>query len=120
MPVPPTSPHDNLAILVIVVVAAYFCVVYWTLALRLVAIVALTFGIPIAIFTEAALSFVGVGIRPPQASWGQMVGQGQSLVRSYPHLLLFPTMAIGLTMLGFTFLGDGLRDALDPRLARKL
>ena len=78
-------------------------------------IVALTFGIPTAIFTEAALSFVGVGIRPPQASWGQMVGQGQDLVRSYPHLLFFPTAAIGLTMLGFTFLGDGLRDALDPK-----
>jgi oligopeptide transport system permease protein len=78
-------------------------------------IVALTFGIPTAIFTEAALSFVGVGIRPPQASWGQMVGEGQAFVRSYPHLLLFPTLAIGLTMLGFTFLGDGLRDALDPK-----
>ena len=78
-------------------------------------IVALTFGIPTAIFTEAALSFVGVGIRPPQASWGQMVGEGQEFVRSYPHLLLFPTLAIGLTMLGFTFLGDGLRDALDPK-----
>jgi ABC-type dipeptide/oligopeptide/nickel transport system permease subunit len=78
-------------------------------------IVALTFGIPTAIFTEAALSFVGVGIRPPQASWGQMVGEGQEFVRSYPHLLLFPSLAIGLTMLGFTFLGDGLRDALDPK-----
>ena len=78
-------------------------------------IVALTFGIPTAIFIEAALSFVGVGIRPPQASWGQMVGEGQAFVRSYPHLLLFPTLAIGLTMLGFTFLGDGLRDALDPK-----
>jgi ABC-type dipeptide/oligopeptide/nickel transport system permease subunit len=78
-------------------------------------IVALTFGIPVAIFTESALSFVGVGIRPPQASWGQMVGEGADYVRSYPHLLLFPTLAIGLTMLGFTFLGDGLRDALDPK-----
>jgi ABC-type dipeptide/oligopeptide/nickel transport system permease subunit len=78
-------------------------------------IVALTFGVPTAIFTEAALSFVGVGIRPPQASWGQMVGEGQAFVRSYSHLLLFPTLAIGLTMLGFTFLGDGLRDALDPK-----
>ena len=78
-------------------------------------IVALTFGIPTAIFTEAALSFVGVGIRPPQASWGQMVGEGQAYVRSYAHILFFPVLAIGLTMLGFTFLGDGLRDALDPK-----
>ncbi len=80
-------------------------------------IVATTFGIPTAIFTEAALSFVGVGINPPQASWGQMVGVGTDtgLVQSSPHILLFPVAAIGLTMLGFTFLGDGLRDALDVR-----
>jgi len=81
-------------------------------------IVALTFGIPTAIFTEAAISFIGVGIRPPQASWGQMVGEASQrigLVQSTPHLLLFPVVAIGLTMLGFTFLGDGLRDALDPK-----
>lgn len=80
-------------------------------------IVALTFGIPTAIFTEAALSYVGVGIRPPQASWGQMVGAGSQpgLVQTDPHMLIFPVVAIGLTMLGFTFLGDGLRDALDPK-----
>lgn len=81
-------------------------------------IVALTFGIPTAIFTEASISFVGVGIRPPQASWGQMVGEASQrigLVQTDPHLLLFPVIAIGLTMLGFTFLGDGLRDALDPK-----
>jgi ABC-type dipeptide/oligopeptide/nickel transport system permease subunit len=79
-------------------------------------IVALTFGIPVAIFIEAALSFVGVCIRPPQASWGQMVGVGQQYIRSVQHLMLFPSLAIALTMLAFTFLGDGLRDALDVRL----
>jgi oligopeptide transport system permease protein len=80
-------------------------------------IVAMTFGIPTAIFTEAALSFVGVGIRPPQASWGMMVADGSKpgYIQSDPHMLLFPVLAIGLTMLGFTFLGDGLRDALDPK-----
>jgi ABC-type dipeptide/oligopeptide/nickel transport system permease subunit len=80
-------------------------------------IVALTFGIPTAIFTEAALSFVGVGIRPPQASWGQMVAEGSKpgYIETDPHMLLFPVLAIGLTMLGFSFLGDGLRDALDPK-----
>jgi ABC-type dipeptide/oligopeptide/nickel transport system permease subunit len=80
-------------------------------------IVALTFGIPTAIFTESALSFIGVGIRPPQASWGQLVGEGSSpgYIQTDPHMLLFPVLAIGLTMLGFTFLGDGLRDALDPK-----
>lgn len=80
-------------------------------------IIALTFGIPTAIFTEAALSFVGVGIRPPQASWGQMVAEGSKpgYIETDPHMLLFPVLAIGLTMLGFSFLGDGLRDALDPK-----
>jgi ABC-type dipeptide/oligopeptide/nickel transport system permease subunit len=80
-------------------------------------IVAATFGIPSAIFTEAAISFVGVGIRPPQASWGQMVGDASSPadILADPHMLIFPVAAIGLTMLGFTFLGDGLRDALDPK-----
>ncbi|MFM9105678.1 MAG: ABC transporter permease [Chloroflexota bacterium] len=80
-------------------------------------IVALTFGIPTAIFTEAALSYIGVGIRPPQASWGSLVGEGSraGYIQTDPHMLLFPVLAIGLTMLGFTFLGDGLRDALDPK-----
>lgn len=80
-------------------------------------IVAATFGVPAAIFTEAAVSFAGVGIRPPQASWGQMVGIASQpqYIRTDPHMLLFPVLAIGLTMLGFTFLGDGLRDALDPK-----
>jgi oligopeptide transport system permease protein len=80
-------------------------------------IVAATFGIPTAIFTEAAISFVGVGIRPPGASWGQMVGAAAQpqYIRTDPHMLLFPVLAIGLTMLGFTFLGDGLRDALDVK-----
>lgn len=80
-------------------------------------IVSLTFGIPTAIFTEASLSFVGVGLMPPNASWGQMVSVASNpgIVQAYPHILVFPVLAIGLTMLGFTFLGDGLRDALDIR-----
>jgi oligopeptide transport system permease protein len=79
-------------------------------------VVALTFGIPQAIFIEASLSFVGVGIRPPQPSWGQMVGTGQQYIQSATHLMLFPCLAIALTMLAFTFLGDGLRDALDVKM----
>jgi ABC-type dipeptide/oligopeptide/nickel transport system permease subunit len=80
-------------------------------------IVAATFGIPTAIFIEAALSYVGIGIRPPQASWGQMIGDASNpaMIQSDPHMLFFPALAIGLVMLGFTFLGDGLRDALDPK-----
>src|SRR5256712_909081 len=79
-------------------------------------VVAVTFGIPEAIFTEAALSFIGVGINPPTPSWGQMVGEGQQYIRSYWHLSVFPSIAITITMLSFTFFGDGVRDALDPKL----
>jgi ABC-type dipeptide/oligopeptide/nickel transport system permease subunit len=79
-------------------------------------VVAVTFGIPEAIFTEAALSFIGVGINPPTPSWGQMVGEGQQYIRSYWHLCVFPSIAIAITMLAFTFFGDGVRDALDPKL----
>jgi ABC-type dipeptide/oligopeptide/nickel transport system permease subunit len=79
-------------------------------------VVAVTFGIPQAIFTEAALSFIGVGINPPTPSWGQMVGEGQQYLRTYWHLCVFPSIAIALTMLSFTFVGDGVRDALDPKL----
>ena len=78
-------------------------------------VVAVTFGIPEAIFTEAALSFIGVGINPPTPSWGQMVGEGQQYLRSYWHLCVFPAIAIAVTMLAFTFFGDGVRDALDPK-----
>jgi len=79
-------------------------------------VVAVTFGIPEAIFTEAALSFIGVGINPPIPSWGQMVGEGQQYIRSYWHLCVFPSIAIAVTMLAFTFFGDGVRDALDPKM----
>lgn len=81
-------------------------------------IVALTFGVPQAIFTEASLSFIGVGINPPTPSWGQMVGEYQGYIRASWHLSLFPAAAIALIMMAFTFFGDGLRDALDPRMKR--
>jgi oligopeptide transport system permease protein len=81
-------------------------------------IVRLTYGIPQAIFIEAVLSFIGLGVRPPQASWGTMIEQGNQAIFSAPHLVLFPAIVIALTMLAFNFLGDGLRDALDPRTAR--
>jgi oligopeptide transport system permease protein len=79
-------------------------------------IVAITFAIPLAIFTEAALSFAGIGINPPTPSWGQMVGQYEVYIQSSPWMSVPPAAAIALTMLAFTFLGDGLRDALDPRM----
>jgi oligopeptide transport system permease protein len=78
-------------------------------------IVAVTLGVPTAIFTEAGLSFIGFGINDPLPSWGKMVSDSLAYVRVYWHLGLFPTFALAITMLSFSFVGDGLRDALDPR-----
>jgi oligopeptide transport system permease protein len=81
-------------------------------------IVTLTFGIPQAIFLEAVLSFLGVGIQPPQPTWGQMVYDGYEAIYANPTAVVFPALSIGFTLLAFTFIGDGLRDALDPRMRR--
>jgi ABC-type dipeptide/oligopeptide/nickel transport system permease subunit len=81
-------------------------------------IVAGTLGIGSAIVEVAALSFLGLGAQQPQAEWGSMIGFDYNLFFSAPHLIIFPGLAITLTVLGFNLLGDGLRDALDPRLNR--
>lgn len=81
-------------------------------------IVTATISIPEAIFTEAFLSFIGLGISAPRASWGMLASDALTALRSYPHLLLFPALAICLTLLAFNFIGDGLRDALDPRMRK--
>ena len=82
-------------------------------------IVAVTLGIPGAILAEATLAYIGVGVQPPRASWGSLIAEGQRYVRSDPHLVVFPAICIALALIGFTFLGDGLRDALDPKLKGK-
>lgn len=81
-------------------------------------IVTVTMCIPAAIFTEAFLSFIGLGVSAPAASWGMLTSDAVAGIRSYPHMLFFPAMAIAITMLAFNFLGDGLRDALDPQLRK--
>ena len=81
-------------------------------------LVTLTFSIPGAIFTEAFLSFVGLGVNAPMASWGVLCNDAIGALAIYPHQLLFPAAAISITILAFNFLGDGLRDALDPRLRK--
>jgi oligopeptide transport system permease protein len=82
-------------------------------------IVSLTLGIPMAVFAEASLSFLGVGINPPMPSWGQMIGRdGITNMTYYWHLAFFPALMIAITMLGFTLMGDGLRDALDPQMVQ--
>ena len=82
-------------------------------------LVTATFRIPAAILTESTLSFIGLGIQPPFSSWGVLASDGFAAMRSYPHLILFPGLAILVTLLGFHMLGDSLREALDPRVARE-
>ena len=79
-----------------------------------VLIVTLTFRIPSAILAESTLSFIGLGLTPPAASWGTLANEGWKALKFYPHLIIFPSLAIFVTMLAFNFVGDGLRDALDP------
>jgi len=83
-----------------------------------VTIVAVTFQVTNAIFGEAFLSYIGVGIQPPLTSWGQLVSMGISEMRDNPYMLVFPSLAITLTMLALQLIGDGLRDATDPKLRR--
>jgi peptide/nickel transport system permease protein len=77
-----------------------------------------TLGIGTAILDAAGLSFLGLGARPPRPEWGAMLGQGRYSMFTAPHIVLFPGLAIMLTVLGFNLLGDGLRDSLDPKLRR--
>jgi oligopeptide transport system permease protein len=79
-------------------------------------VVAETLAIPGYITTEAFLSFIGLGVNPPTPSWGAMISDGSRVVRTYPNQAIFPALALAITMFSFNFLGDGLRDALDPRL----
>lgn len=79
-------------------------------------IVYMSMDIPAFIFDEAFLSFLGLGVQPPNTSWGVLVFEGQGSMAQHPHELLFPAGVICLTFLAFNLLGDGLRDALDPRL----
>jgi oligopeptide transport system permease protein len=75
-----------------------------------------TLAIPSYIATEAFLSFIGLGVNPPTPSWGAMISDGSRFIRTYPNQAIFPALALAITMFAFNFLGDGLRDAFDPRL----
>ena len=79
-------------------------------------IVAETLAIPAYIAFEASLSFIGLGVNPPTPSWGAMISEGSQALRTYPNQTLFPALALAIVMFAFNFLGDGLRDALDPRM----
>jgi oligopeptide transport system permease protein len=79
-------------------------------------IVAVAFGIPSAMLAEGTLSFIGVGIRPPTATWGVMINEGYQVFATSPWPVLMPAGCIAVVMLAFTFVGDGIRDAIDPRM----
>jgi ABC-type dipeptide/oligopeptide/nickel transport system permease subunit len=81
-------------------------------------VVTATIGIPQAIIYEAGISFLGLGARPPMPSWGLMISEAIPNLRSYPYMLVSPAVALSMTVLAFNFLGDGLRDALDPWMER--
>jgi ABC-type dipeptide/oligopeptide/nickel transport system permease subunit len=81
-------------------------------------VVAATLGIPGAILYEAGISFLGLGVIPPMPSWGLMISDAIPQMRSHPYMLVFPAITLSLTVLAFNFIGDGLRDALDPWMKR--
>ena len=81
-------------------------------------IIQITFIVPNAIFFESFLSFIGVGIRPPMASLGSLISEGGRAMRNYPHMLLYPTIIFSFILLSFNLVGDGLRDALDPKMKK--
>jgi peptide/nickel transport system permease protein len=79
-------------------------------------IVQITMGVARTILTAASLSFIGLGVQPPTPEWGAMLSAGRAFIRDYPHLCIFPGVFIMITVLGLNMFGDGLRDALDPKL----
>ena len=83
-------------------------------------IVLLTFQVPSNILAESFLSFLGLGLQPPFSSWGVLANDGWRSLRSYPHLMISPGVAVFMTMLAFNLLGDGLRDALDPQMRNRV
>jgi oligopeptide transport system permease protein len=83
-----------------------------------IVIITLMFTVPSAIFFEAFLSFIGLGIQVPDASLGALINEGAREMRFYPHLLVFPAIVLCLLTISFRLLGDGLRDALDPRMRK--
>lgn len=81
-------------------------------------VVSVTFGIPANMMVESALSLLGLGVEPPTPSWGALISNGQQAMFSFPYLLIFPTLTFALTLLSFTYLGDGLRNVFDSKSLR--
>ena len=94
----------------------------WIIARRLIPntlgirVVSITMSLPSVIFYEAFLSYIGLGVTPPQTSWGQLIKAAGETFRYYPYQFIIPCLCVSITMLCFNLIGDGLRDALDPKL----
>ncbi len=82
-------------------------------------IITITFAVPYAILAESTLSFLGLGIAPPESSWGTLASTGWQGIRTFPHLIVFPSLAIFITAFSFNLFGEGLRDLLDPQRTRR-
>lgn len=82
-------------------------------------IITVTFAVPYAILAESTLSFLGLGIAPPESSWGTLASTGWQGIRTFPHLIVFPSLAIFITAFSFNLFGEGLRDLLDPQRTRR-
>lgn len=82
-------------------------------------IITITFAVPYAILAESTLSFLGLGIAPPESSWGTLASTGWQGIRTFPHLIVFPSLAIFITAFSFNLFGEGLRDMLDPQRTRR-
>jgi oligopeptide transport system permease protein len=97
--------------------ASHFRIVFREILPNMIGLlmVTLSFRIPSAILAESTISFIGLGISPPDSSWGTLANDGWKAIKFYPHLIFFPSLAIFLTILAFNFLGEGLRDYLDPK-----
>ncbi|HBR33218.1 MAG TPA: peptide ABC transporter permease, partial [Firmicutes bacterium] len=78
-------------------------------------IISFMMGIPTAMMTESGLSLIGMGLRPPMPSFGNLLNSGNGMILGFPHLLIWPALCFAIILLSFNFLGDGLRDALNPR-----
>jgi oligopeptide transport system permease protein len=81
-------------------------------------IIYVTLTVPGVMLLEAFLSFLGLGVQPPMSSWGVLIKEGADVMEEFPWLLIFPALALSFTLFSLNFLGDGLRDALDPRAAK--
>ncbi|MEG0306093.1 MAG: ABC transporter permease [Oscillospiraceae bacterium] len=78
-------------------------------------VICLSQGIPAAMFAESGMSLIGLGVLPPMPSWGGLIQSGQQFILSYPHMIIYPALSFAITILAFSYVGDGLRDAFDPR-----